>query len=263
MGYHEALIPRHERPAFYKRFVDDSFAYFESRDQCLRFLELLNSLHPSLKFTVEFEDNDQLPFLDVLVSKPVTVPSPSDDMSTPSSIVTSVYRKPTFTGLYIVWDSFCSTLYKINLIRCLVDRAHKICSPSTLPAELDKLKSLFRLNGYPEYIISKYVTTSPPVSPDVGLPKLFLRLPWKGESVAREVKRRVRSVLDSCYLDVSVRFVFTTVRALTVLKDALPTKSQSHLIYLFACRRCGSRYVAGRFSTWNTDQTTCPSSLVK
>ena len=39
-----------------------------------------------------------------------------------------------FTGLYIVWDSFCAKSYKINLVRNLVDRAHRICSKSLLEA---------------------------------------------------------------------------------------------------------------------------------
>ena len=34
-------------------------------------------------------------------------------------IITSLFRKPTFTGLYTPWDSFSPTIYKINLIRAL------------------------------------------------------------------------------------------------------------------------------------------------
>ena len=52
------------------------------------FLAQLNSMHPSLKFTVEREFNPRLPFLDVFVHK------------TPTAFLTSVYRKPTFFGLY-------------------------------------------------------------------------------------------------------------------------------------------------------------------
>ena len=62
---------------------------------------ILNDLHPSLKFTCESEKLSKLPFLDVLVEK-----------SSEGGVVTSVYRKPTFTGLYIVWDSFRAMSYK-------------------------------------------------------------------------------------------------------------------------------------------------------
>ena len=62
------------------------------------FLDRLNNLHPSLKFMVEHEQNNTLSFLDVCVEK-------SND-----EIVTSIYRKTTFSGQYIVLDSYCSYL---------------------------------------------------------------------------------------------------------------------------------------------------------
>ena len=57
---------------------------------------------------------------------------------------------------------------------------------------------------------------------------MYLRLPWKGELVSRDIQHQVKSAVESSYHDVSVRFVYTTVRAFTVKKDALrshiPTK---------------------------------------
>jgi hypothetical protein len=53
------------------------------------FLSHLNSLRPSIQFTVEIYSDSVIPFLDVLViRKGVTLP-------------TKVYRKPTHTGLYL------------------------------------------------------------------------------------------------------------------------------------------------------------------
>jgi len=74
--------------------MDDTFVVIDNERECGLFLEHLNSLHPSLQFTFEKEFNQSLPFLDVMVEK------------SPSKFVTSVYRKPTFTGQYIRWNSF-------------------------------------------------------------------------------------------------------------------------------------------------------------
>ena len=219
----------------YCRFVDDSWSYFQSRSDAQEFLELLNKLHPSLKFTCEFESVSKLSFLDVLVEK-----------SGMGGVITSVYRKPTFTGLYIVWDSFTARSYKINLVRNLVDRARRLCSPSKLDEELERLRTLFRLNGYPEYVISKYVVVSTPVgAKEVSseATPVYLRLPWKGEAVCRTMQRRVKSAVESNFRNVSVRFVYSTARAFMVKKDVLPTLKLSHLIYNFECRQCESRYV--------------------
>ena len=49
----------------------------------------MNSRHPNMKFTSELEENDILPFLDIKVIR-------LNDM-----FVTSVYRKPTFSGVYV------------------------------------------------------------------------------------------------------------------------------------------------------------------
>jgi len=102
VGHCESLIPDEEWPRLYRRFVDDSFVYCDSKDHCDRFLSLLNSLHPALKFTVEYELHSTLSFLDVKVH------------NDGCQFITSIYRKPTFTGLYIPYDSFTPMKYKIN-----------------------------------------------------------------------------------------------------------------------------------------------------
>jgi len=78
----------------YYRCMDDTFIVFDNERECDLFLEQLNSLHPSVQFTFKKECNQSLPFLDVMVEKALT------------KLVISVYRKPTFTGQCIRWNSF-------------------------------------------------------------------------------------------------------------------------------------------------------------
>ena len=147
VGYYEALLfKRVNKPLMYYRYVDDTFAVFNDEDECNEFFSHLNSLHPSLRFTFEKECNRTLPFLDVLVEK-------NDD-----EFVTSFYRKPTFTGQYIRWNSFCPMKRKTNLISTLVHRALVICSKSTLENELSNIRSILINNGYPEAIINTVMT---------------------------------------------------------------------------------------------------------
>ena len=53
---------------FYRRYVDDIFAVFDSHDEANKFLEYINSKHPNIKFTMEVEVSNCLAFLDVLVT---------------------------------------------------------------------------------------------------------------------------------------------------------------------------------------------------
>ena len=75
------------KPVFYKRYVDDTFLLFSDLQHVTQFLNYLNSKHDNIKFTCDLEKNNTLPFLDVLVTR------------NSDRVVTSVYRKPTFTGL--------------------------------------------------------------------------------------------------------------------------------------------------------------------
>ena len=125
VGYYKALLfKRVNKPLMYYRYVDDTFAVFNKEDKCNKFFFHLNSLHPLLRFTFEKECNWTLPFLDVLVEK------------NDHEFVTSIYRKPSFTGQYIRWNSFYPMKRKTNLISTLVHRALVICLKSTLQNEL-------------------------------------------------------------------------------------------------------------------------------
>ena len=143
VGYQEAkLFNIAKRPLVYFRYVDDTFAVFNNEEDCNTFFIQLNSLHLSLRFTYEKESNYFLPFLDVVVKRH------------DSKFLTSVYRKPTFTGQYLRWNSFSPQKRKINLIGTLVCRAFMICSKSKLDQVLGKICSILLENGYPERAIN-------------------------------------------------------------------------------------------------------------
>ena len=52
-------------PAYYKRYVDDTLTIMPNENDVRQFLQDLNQIHPSLKFTVELENNGVLPFLGI------------------------------------------------------------------------------------------------------------------------------------------------------------------------------------------------------
>ena len=74
---------------FYGRYVDDTFALFNTEQDALSFFSYINSQHPNIKFTMEREENQKLPFLDVLL-----------DNYKGWSFITSVFHKKTYPGLF-------------------------------------------------------------------------------------------------------------------------------------------------------------------
>ena len=72
------------------------------------------------------------------------------------TFTTSVYRKPTFTGVYTHFDSFLLSTYKSGTVYTLAFRCFRICSSLTkLHNGLVCLKETFSKNGYPEDFINK------------------------------------------------------------------------------------------------------------
>ncbi|KAK5638773.1 hypothetical protein RI129_013068 [Pyrocoelia pectoralis] len=58
------------KPKCWYRYVDDTFVIWQhGLDNLNDFLQHLNNIHPNIKFTMEIEKQNQLPFLDILVTK--------------------------------------------------------------------------------------------------------------------------------------------------------------------------------------------------
>ena len=75
-----------------------------------------------------------------------------------NSFSTSVYREPTFSGVFTNFDSFIPLSYKTGLIWSLLYRAFSLCSSFELfHQELLKLKDIFKRNGYPTSFIDNCV----------------------------------------------------------------------------------------------------------
>ena len=239
VGYCESRLEKTHWPLFYNRFVDDTFAIFNDEDESLDFFGLLNNVHPDLRFTVEGEVSDRLPFMDVLVRR--------DDQA----FTRSVYRKPTYTGLLTRWDSFAPPGQKIGLIKSLTFRALRICSKGMLEQELAFLRTIFVKNGYPTHVIDKFVKETVAKhsqenvsvgSDDPDVRWVVLRLPWLGNASNR-LKKEITAVITRCYAQVSPRVTFTSQHAFNGrAKDVLPTSLRSMIVYKFTCS-CGLTYV--------------------
>ena len=138
--YEEKLFSQKSKPSTYFRYVDDTFAMFRNEEESENFFKQLNS--PSFsQISFEKEKNNFLPLLDVNVERTVT------------GFETSVYRKPTFIGQYLRWESFSPTKQKTNLISTLVDRALMIRTKSKLNEEIKHIKNILLDNGYSKSII--------------------------------------------------------------------------------------------------------------
>ena len=146
LAFHEEQwltnCPAHFKPVLYRRYVDDTFVLFSDKSHVPLFLNYLNRQHNNINFTMETENDRSLSFLDVSVCRN------ADGFST------SVFRKPTFSGLGISFFSFCSKNFKSNSIMTLLHRAYNVCSSySNLNNEFNFVTTFFKNNGFPLHLI--------------------------------------------------------------------------------------------------------------
>ncbi|CAF1119945.1 unnamed protein product, partial [Didymodactylos carnosus] len=139
--------PEQHRIKIMKRYVDDMFFMIDGKhDDIEKLLEWFNQLHYKIKFTCENEKNYELPFLDVKIIRQRT------------RYETTIYKKPTHTGLYLHWMSCQARKYKIGLIKTLTIRAIRICSSTKLlKEECEHIEQCLIRNGYPKNLIKRKI----------------------------------------------------------------------------------------------------------
>ena len=60
--------PSHFKPIVYRRYVDDIFVLFSSKEHLQPFVDYMNKQHRCIKFTSETEQNDTFSFLDIKIT---------------------------------------------------------------------------------------------------------------------------------------------------------------------------------------------------
>ena len=108
----KALRSASNPPWVWFMFVDDTWV-IQQQAHKQAFLDHINSIDPTIKFTVEgTQRNGAIPFLDTLIT-------PLAD----SSLSITVCCKPTHTDQYLQWDNHHSLSAKYSVIGTLTHRA--------------------------------------------------------------------------------------------------------------------------------------------
>ena len=233
----EEMIPRltGEMVSWY-RYVDDTFTFIKE-DKIKYVQETLNSFHPDISFTYEEEVDNKISFLDVLVTR-----KPDGYFDT------EVYRKKTDNSIYIHWEAYATSSWKIGTLRGLFRRAFLISSTEeSLNREISHLKEVFtKVNGYPSKLVDKVlhevrekmkstnaeqIQQTPSIEEDIARP--YICLPYKGregEKLVRTFKTNLNRLLPS---KVKPRFIYkgTKLGSFFRVKDKVKTEHQTNLIY--------------------------------
>ena len=209
------------------------------------FFNYINRQHPNIKFTFEKESNNQLSFLDILITK------------SSNNCLTSVFHKKTYTGLLMNFLSFSPLNYKAGLVRTLVDRARKINnSYNGFQNDLNQLIFTLKRNSFPLYFIEKIIKTYNEKNPfgtsHVSIRESstdtenirYFKLPYIGYYSKLTQKRLTTLVRHYCE-SFEIKLVFSQhkIKNLFSFKDPIPSNLKSCVVYQFTCAACNSRYI--------------------
>ena len=228
---------------FYRKYVVDIFCLLENEHQAQTFLGFLNIQHPNLNLTIEKQHMKQLPFLDVLNTR-------SD------RLITSVYRKSTFTGLLQNYNSFVPFTYKKGLIKTLIDRTFRLNNTLVgFHLDLENLKVILRKNKYlPKLIdksvyryLSKKIINKPsetdPVKTNENI--RYFKSPFTGKFSKFTKNKLQKFTKQFCNECTNIKIVFSTFKWASVFstKDKVPYGLKSYVVYKFLCDGCNASYV--------------------
>ena len=214
--------------AFYYRYVDDILlASHDGTAAIYAFQEEMNKFDKNgrIQFTLEFEVNKQLPFLDCIL-----------DRSQPS-LNLAVYRKPTHSHRYLHWQSHQPASQKITAILSLGRRAYTVSSNyENLHKEIRCIKDDFRSCGFPmnvvienvENVVSVRKQTQPSPVSTVCLP--YVRN--LSENISRFLKK------------FNIRTVFKKVNSIgNFINRNAPKYDPKSVVYEIGCQNCDKTYV--------------------
>jgi hypothetical protein len=199
------------------------------RDHIQSIKDHINGIDDSIKFTIEEEANNILPFLDVCIERKEN-----------GSLETSVYRKPTNTNQYLDFRSHHPLNQKLGVVRTLMHRCDVVVSTEEKRlAEQKTITDSLKKCGYPSWVFKKKPKPKEKVTSDPSSKhKHMVILPYVeglGEKLCRVYKKH------------NISTVFkpeSTLRRLLVApKDKLPTLSQCGCVYQISCKECSDQYI--------------------
>lgn len=240
---------------WYKRYVDDTFLIIDKSTNIDNIAKILNSFHKDIQFTYDQEQNNELPFLDVLIRR------------NKDYFETSVYRKPTYTGLLLKWSSFVPKSYKISAISSMVHRAIHISSSFTLMhKEFDFIRDITKKNGYPinfvecqiRHTLNRYMEKQNILNKDnnnqqleqhdnkeTHTDRIIINVPYVGKATrqfSKEINKLAKRVKPQTQI-ITVSRPPPAIRHMFKNKDDIPKNLQSHVVYQLNCNTCSEKYI--------------------
>ena len=213
-------------PEIWFRYVDDTFTSLLEEFIEL-FLNHLNDQHPRMKFTIEQEQNREIPFLDTVVK-----------VEADGSMSTRVYRKKTHTNQYLNFGSNHHLSQKVGIVSTLMKRLELISKEEDKETEINLLQNAFRACNYPEWSLKSRTKEKKNAEQDQqSLAKICI--PY-----SKGLSERISRTMKKFHIDTIHKPTNTIKNVLcSKAKDKLHPYDKPGAIYSIKCKTHGNHYV--------------------
>ena len=195
----------------YKKYVDDNFVLFSSKEYFQLLVDYMNTQHKCIKFSSEIEHDNVLLFCDLKITY------------YNQQFKTSVHRKPVFSGIFTQYKHYLDQSKK-SLIDNLLFRCFLICSDHTLfHLEFENLREILKRNSYPSgikeqsiksflkklYVLRKLIPTVPKG-------EFFTILPYQG-NMPSNLRRKLRTCFKYSLPQCNIEIILQSTNCLSSL----------------------------------------------
>lgn len=219
-----------------KKYVDDIFMMVPAT-QIDQILAIFNGINQHIQFTCERENDNSIPFLDMLVRR-------HDD----GKITTEWYRKPISSGRILNYESFHPLKTKISTAYGLIDRVVRLTSDATIQNTSATITDILLKNGYPKSLInrlcSRYQRQKSSVQNTQTTQSTTAEVKFASIAYVQHTSERIAAAISK-HIDCKIAFKTTsTVSSLfTKLKDKIPIDKHHDVVYAIPCGTCNNWYI--------------------
>jgi hypothetical protein len=228
------------KPCFWKRFLDDIFLLWKHGiDKFNKFLDILNSHHPSIKVVATIHEIS-VDFLDLTIFK-------GENFPTTGKLDTKVFFKKTDTHALLLKSSFHPKHIFSGILKSQVLRFHRLCSyKKDFDEACSKVFKILKQRGYSDRFLRKTKTLK-------ELKIDFSRLGLSNEPVDLDEStweqtdvpgsRKCEKNCKLCEnLGVTRSVMSTNTRQEMAIVDRLDCQSKN-IIYIMHCDSCKIQYI--------------------
>ena len=216
----------------YFRYIDDALFIYPKNTNLPHLVQRLNDVEPTINFTYEVEQNDTIPFLDILIH------------NSHPHLSFEVYRKPTYKNDLINFFSHHSSHIKSGIIIGSYLRALRICSEEFLSKEESFILETFKTLKYPTHFISyakrkayRIFNRTPQTNPITNPPRPKMRPLFLPTNPISSTLHNHQSTLGFEVI------TLTSKSTLNILKKPTPPISPIVAgVYQIPCKECSSIY---------------------